>query len=108
MKYSYDYICEPRRITIQAKSAPHNSKGITITFFVDDKEAHTIYSQLSTYSPTQSDISEHVAKYCSRIKRLTEEKIQNECDEDNIMRMLYVKRFLTKVQKKSGTTIWKL
>ena len=79
-----------------------------MSFFVDNKEAHTIYSQLSTYSPTQRDINDHVARCCSRIKRLTEDRIQNDCDEDKIMLMLYVRKFLTKTERKSGICVWKL
>ena len=107
MKYAYDYICEPRNITIEAKSTPHNSKGINVTFYVDNKKVHTIYSNLNTYTPTEMEVNDHVARCCSRLKRLSEDKIQQECDENKIMLMLYVRKNLNKVEKRAGTCIWK-
>lgn len=108
MKYSYDYICEPRNITIIAKSTPLNSKGIDVIFYVDGKEAYLVHSTLRTFMPLESDIDDYVAKCCSSFKRLNEHVIQDRCDEDKIMLVLYIYRALKKVEKRSGTVVWRL
>ena len=108
MKYSYDYICKPRIITITAKSTPYSSKGINVTFYVDSKEAYSVYSDLDTFTPTESDIGDYVAKCCKSFKKLNENIIQNKCDQDKVMLILYIYRNLTKVEKRSGTPVWKL
>lgn len=108
MSYSYDYICEPRRITLTAQKAPRTSAGINVFLYVDDKEAYSFFSSLDTFTPNKKDIDDHVARFCNLFKKLTEDVIQEKCDEDKMMLVLYIHRFLNKVESRSGLIVWKL
>jgi hypothetical protein len=106
--YSYDYVCEPRRITLTASKAPRSSAGIDVFLYVDGREAYSFFSSLDTFTPTEKDIDDHVERFCNLFKKLTEDQIQEKCDEDKMMLVLYIHRFLNKVESRSGRTIWKL
>ena len=108
MKYHYRYICEPNNITITAESIPTNSKGIRVIFSLNDKKIFDLSHTLKTYTPAEDDIHEHVARCCNFIKGTTEDYIQDRFNEDVIMGVLNIHRFLKKVQTPSGKIIWRL
>ena len=107
MKYKYRYVCAPNNISITAASSMHDSKGIKIKFLLGNKVVLELAHRLDTYTPTQDDISTHVARCCNFIKGSTEDYIQDAFDEGDIMGILNIHRFLKKVQTAGGTTIWK-
>jgi len=107
MKYHHRYVCEPNKIMITAESTPTNSKGIKVTFFLNNKEIYHFSHTLNTYTPTDEEIHTHVARCCSFIKDTTEDYIQDRFDEDEIMGVLNIHRSLKRVRTVPGTTIWK-
>ena len=107
MKYKYRYVCTPNNISIIAENNINNSKGIKVKFLLGSNIALELDHRLDTYTPTQNDINVHVARCCNFIKGTTEDYIQDRFDEDQIMSVLNLHRFLKKVQTTGGTTIWK-
>lgn len=108
MKYNHNYICEPRNITIEAASDPTHSKGIKVTFFLNNKEAYVVNGTLDIHVPEEKDIEKYVSKCCDAMKATNENVIQNACEQDDIMLILYIHRHLKKVEKRSGNLIWRL
>ena len=85
----------------------HDSKGIKVKFLLGSKIVLELDHRLDTYIPTQDDINTHVARCCNFIKGTTEDYIQDRFDEDQIMSVLNLHRFLKKVRTPGGTTIWR-
>jgi len=92
---------------ITAQSVPTSSKGIKITFFLNNKEIFDLVHNLKIYTPTKDDIDSHVARCCNFVKGTTEDYIQDRFEEDNIMAILNIHRFLKNVKTPSGKTVWK-
>ena len=107
MKYHYRYVCEPNNVSITAESVPTSSRGIKITFLLNKKEVYYMQHTLKAYTPTQDDVDEHVARCCNFIKGTTEDYIQDRFEEDSIMGVLNIHRFLSIVRTTSGKTIWR-
>ena len=107
MKYNHRYVCEPNKIKITAESVPTNSKGIKVTFFLNNKEVYHMSHTLKTYTPTKDDIHTHVARCCNFLKGTTEDYIQDRFEESNIMGILNIHRSLSRVRTPSGKTIWR-
>ena len=107
MKYHHRYVCEPSNITITAENTPTSSKGIKIKFLLNNKEAFHLTHSLKTYTPTKDDIDQHVSRCCNFIKGTEENYIQDRFDEDEIMSVLNIHRFLKRVRTPSGKTIWR-
>jgi len=106
MKFHHDYICEPNHIRIIAESMDSASKGIKINFLVNDKVALSLAHTLRSYVPTKDEIDEHVIRCCKFIKNTSENYIQDRFDEENIIRILNVHRFINKVRTRSGKVVW--
>jgi len=107
VRYDYHYVCEPNNISIRARNLPSNSKGIRVTFFINNNEAFHIDNILGTYIPTREDVDAHVKKCCIFIKQTSEEYIQKRYGSEKIAHILNIHRSLKRVRKKIGTTIWK-
>ena len=107
MKYYHRYVCDPNMIMITAENSPTNSRGIKITFLLNNKEVFNMIHTLKMYTPTKDDIDTHIARCCNFIKGTTEDYIQDRFEEDNIMGILNIHRFLTKVRTPSGKTVWR-
>ena len=107
MKFHHRYVCESNNIKITAENIPVSSKGIKITFFLDNKEIFKLIHVLSTYTPTKDDIHDHVKKCCNFIKGTTEEFIQERFEEDQIMGILNIHRCLKYVRTPIGKLIWR-
>jgi len=108
MKYHHSYVCDPNNITITAESIPTNSKGIKVTFLLNNKEVFHMSHTLKTYAPIDDDVHEHVARCCNFIKGTSEDYIQDRFDEDEIMGALNIHRFLKIVRTRSGKTVWRI
>ena len=106
MKFHHDYICEPNHIRIIAESVNSAAKGIKINFLVNDKVALSLAHTLQSYAPTKDDIDDHVIRCCKFIKATSESYIQDRFEEENIMRILNVHRFINKVRTRTGRVIW--
>ena len=107
MNYHYRYVCDANNIHITAESVPVNSKGIKITFFLNNSEALSLIHSLKTYTPTVDDVHDHVRSCCNFIKGTSENYIQERFEEDKIMSVLNIHRFLKKVITPNGKLIWR-
>ena len=100
-------MCDANNIRITAESVPTSSKGIKIIFFLNDKEAFSLVHALNTYTPTDNEIHDHVRRCCNFIKGTSEDYIQERFDENEIMAIINIHRFLRKVQTPSGKLVWR-
>ena len=106
MKFYYDYVCEPNQFRISASKDPGTPKGIKLSFTIGSKVGLVLNHSLRTYTPTEEDINEHVARICKFITQTSENYIQDRINENYVMGALNFHRSLRKVSTKSGKVIW--
>lgn len=107
MKYNYFYTCAPHSFSIVVKKVDKTSRGIQIDFLINNRLSLSLKHELNTYTPTQENINDHVARCCTFIKGTTEKYIQDRIDEKYVMGALSLHRFLREVRTKSGKLVWK-